>query len=184
MLVEPGDRTAEVMYVGKISEIAPGYWIGVCYDEPVGKNDGSVKGRRCFECALFMPTPCCPSFDAYPSFAGPPALPCSVFVPCSPSRASARRVGTVGTCSDLPARAHNHSSTCKHPHTLRCSLFALDGGRCPLDYGGFLRPDKIKPDLNPPAQRQRRGGGGALSDGGEMPAAAPAAEASTDAPTG
>jgi len=50
VIVDPGSRLAEVRYVGKIPEIAPGYWIGVLYDQPVGKNDGAVKGRRCFEC--------------------------------------------------------------------------------------------------------------------------------------
>lgn len=69
------DRRAEVMFVGKIPEMPAGYWIGVEYDEPVGKNDGSVKGRRCFECAL--------------------------------------------------------------------------------DYGGFLRPDKIRPDPDPPVARRK-----------------------------
>jgi len=39
-----------VQYVGKIPQIAPGWWIGVQYDEPDGKNDGSVKGKRFFEC--------------------------------------------------------------------------------------------------------------------------------------
>ena len=71
-----GRKRGEVKYVGKIPQIAPGWWVGVVYDEPVGKNDGSVKGRRCFECNL--------------------------------------------------------------------------------DYGGFVRPDKIQPDPDPPATRHAR----------------------------
>ena len=43
-------RKAEVRFNGRIEDIAPGYFIGVVYDEPVGKNDGSVFGRRYFEC--------------------------------------------------------------------------------------------------------------------------------------
>lgn len=29
----------------------PGIWIGIKYDEPVGKNDGSVDGHRYFDCS-------------------------------------------------------------------------------------------------------------------------------------
>ena len=38
------------MYIGKLPEIGNGHWIGVEYDDPVGKNDGSVKGSKFFEC--------------------------------------------------------------------------------------------------------------------------------------
>lgn len=48
--VTPSKR-GTVRYVGKIPEIAPGWWVGVEYEQPVGKNDGSVKGVRYFSCA-------------------------------------------------------------------------------------------------------------------------------------
>lgn len=47
-----GGRRGEVKYIGKCPELQPGFWVGVAYDEPVGKNDGSVKGTRYFECEM------------------------------------------------------------------------------------------------------------------------------------
>ncbi len=48
--VKLGGKRGEVRFVGKVPQIAPGWWVGVQYDEPVGKNDGSIKGARFFEC--------------------------------------------------------------------------------------------------------------------------------------
>lgn len=47
--VFPGARRGAVMFVGRDLDALPhGWWIGVAYDEPVGKNDGAVKGTRYF----------------------------------------------------------------------------------------------------------------------------------------
>jgi len=37
-------------FVGQCAGLPRGFWVGIEYDEPVGKNDGSVKGTRYFDC--------------------------------------------------------------------------------------------------------------------------------------
>ncbi|KAF0686805.1 Aste57867_21402 [Aphanomyces stellatus] len=53
--VSPGGRRGRVAFIGLVPELASttaeGYWIGVVFDEPVGKGNGCVKGTRYYECA-------------------------------------------------------------------------------------------------------------------------------------
>lgn len=50
---DAGERRGVLRYVGKIPQI-PGdsIWAGVELDEPLGKNDGSIKGVRYFSCGM------------------------------------------------------------------------------------------------------------------------------------
>mmetsp|Transcript_25897 Transcript_25897/g.38262 ORF Transcript_25897/g.38262 Transcript_25897/m.38262 type:complete len:326 (-) Transcript_25897:1352-2329(-) len=49
--VQPGARRGKVSFLGKVPELGGGgLWVGILFDEPVGKTDGSVKGgKRYFE---------------------------------------------------------------------------------------------------------------------------------------
>uniref|UniRef100_A0A182J336 CAP-Gly domain-containing protein n=1 Tax=Anopheles atroparvus TaxID=41427 RepID=A0A182J336_ANOAO len=44
-----GIRPGQIAYIGE-THFAPGEWAGVVLDEPNGKNDGSVAGKRYFQC--------------------------------------------------------------------------------------------------------------------------------------
>lgn len=48
--VSPGGRRGVVRFVGEMPN--RGHWVGVQFDEPVGHNDGSVKGVAYFSCPM------------------------------------------------------------------------------------------------------------------------------------
>lgn len=51
--VFPGAKRGEVRFVGRdLHELPPGWWVGIRYDEPVGKNDGIIKGVRYFHAEM------------------------------------------------------------------------------------------------------------------------------------
>ena len=48
--VEPGARRGTVMFVGERENVADGgWWVGVKFDEPCGKTNGTVKGVAIFD---------------------------------------------------------------------------------------------------------------------------------------
>ncbi|XP_051253703.1 tubulin-folding cofactor B [Dicentrarchus labrax] len=55
-------RLGTVMYVGT-TNFKPGHWVGVKYDEPHGKHNGTVEGKQYFQCE-----------DKYGGFARPLSL--------------------------------------------------------------------------------------------------------------
>ena len=49
--VSPGDRLGSVRYIGPLRHLdTDSKWVGVELDEPLGKNDGELKGYRYFVC--------------------------------------------------------------------------------------------------------------------------------------
>ena len=39
--VEPGEKRGVVKFVGRAETVAPGYFVGIQLDEPLGKHDGT-----------------------------------------------------------------------------------------------------------------------------------------------
>lgn len=48
--VEPGEKRGVVKFVGRAETVGPGFWVGIQLDEPLGKHNGMVKGKRYFDC--------------------------------------------------------------------------------------------------------------------------------------
>lgn len=48
--VTVGERRGEVKYVGKVPELANGYWVGVQLDEPTGDSNGTLGETEYFSC--------------------------------------------------------------------------------------------------------------------------------------
>ena len=96
-----GGRRGEVMFVGRVAELPIGLWVGVKYDEPVGKNDGSVKGVRYFEC-----------LDKYGGFVRPDTCRC---IGDSPECPTATPSAVSQTAAPPPPPASKASSLLATP---------------------------------------------------------------------
>lgn len=54
--VEPGEKRGVVKFVGQAETLRPGFWVGVQYDEPVGKHDGSYVILNPITCSMIFQT--------------------------------------------------------------------------------------------------------------------------------
>ena len=39
-----------IKYIGEVPGMTSGHWVGVSFDEPVGRSDGYAKGVKIFDC--------------------------------------------------------------------------------------------------------------------------------------
>ena len=46
----PSKHRGLVKFVGEIPSLPSGYWVGIMFDDKVGKNDGMLNGKRFFNC--------------------------------------------------------------------------------------------------------------------------------------
>ena len=112
------------MFVGRVAELPIGLWVGVKYDEPVGKNDGSVKGVRYFECldkyGGFVRPDTCRSIGDFPEC--PAATPSAVSQTAAPppppaSKASSLLATPASRCEPGAAGAATPTSRTRDPST-------------------------------------------------------------------
>ena len=52
--VNPGARRGEIMYLGEVKELLPGHWVGVKFDEPLGKMMDQSKVLDTFNVQIDM----------------------------------------------------------------------------------------------------------------------------------
>jgi tubulin-folding cofactor B len=69
-LLGDGVRRGEVVFVGLVPELGYGFFVGVKLDEPMGESNGTVKGKKYFECE-----------SKYGTFVRPDYVKCGDFPP-------------------------------------------------------------------------------------------------------
>jgi len=118
-----------VAFVGA-TEFAPGVWIGINCDEPIGKNDGIVKETRYFECA-----------EQHGIFVRPRAI-MSVeqfkFEPFSRKSSASESTQSPSPFSPL--------SDVTPDHRLRCNSSGLKLAQA--EFKPFLRTDELQEELS------------------------------------
>ena len=119
--IDLGGRPGEVMFVGHVAELPLGLWVGVKYDDPVGKNDGSIKGVRYFDC-----------LDKHGGFVRPDTCRVADFSECHAASPSA----VSSTTPHPPTRSPKTSSRLTIPSLRSEGAAALQGVKLKKEENG------------------------------------------------
>ena len=147
----------EVLFVGQTS-FAPGLWIGVQLDAPVGKNDGSVQGKRYFHAepnyGVFVRpsqvdvagiadtprTPRAPSREPGTSVPRTEPQPSRLWTPeTRPRVAAPSSVGRSSTQESPTMRAADRARAALHRPAARASPAGVPVPRAPVTPGATAR---------------------------------------------
>ncbi|KAF9698589.1 hypothetical protein EKO04_003712 [Ascochyta lentis] len=151
-------RTGIVKYVGSI-HVAEGAWLGIDLQEPTGKNDGSVRGERYFDCppqhGLFVKETDILQILAQPAPKAAPAPKPKATAPTPRSRPAS--VVAPRPTSTRPASVTSPPATSKAPsHTKRQSVApAAPPPRTPLR-GPARKPSVVSASTAAPSPTPTR----------------------------
>ena len=98
--VAPGARRGTIKHVGEVAGLAPGFWVGVALDEPVGKGTGERGGVVYFECG-----------DRYGSFVRPNFVVSGDFPPEDDFGCGEGEEEAEGACCGGAHHSHPDSAT-------------------------------------------------------------------------
>jgi dynactin 1 len=149
---------AEVRYVGDI-HIRPGTWIGAELPTPTGKNDGSIKGERYFECppqhGVFVPETGVVRVLAQPA---PKPAPKAA----TPKPTAKPRPSSVGTSSAATAKPSARLSTIGLSKNLKRTSIqptpppARSNAQSPAQTTRPTAPSTVRPSAQPSTLAAKR----------------------------
>ena len=135
-VVVSGTKFGTLKYLGKI-HVAEGTWCGIQLDDPLGKNDGSVSGKRYFTCQ-----------QRYGLFS-PLARVEKVTDEMSQSQIIARKASITSTSTNTKSQLHRSTSQeSLHSNLSEFSTSSNSISRIPTRTPGKAQQQKLPPNTN------------------------------------